>query len=248
MPECSWSWPGIGIEQPDVSLLPSPTIYKPVERIRRQHWWQAWLKPFYIYNSPFDRVLWIDADCTLLGQLYEAFREMDERPLIVRDATSAVTENRPELYRHLPIRSGARTEGVNVNSGVLGFCQLRDKALLNAWGYGVAWAAMNQDKQSLSAWADQGMLLWALHRTGQTQFIRGDLAWNCPVHASRPGAGSAPSPSLLATAAANGHSVLEEIRRRYPDAKIVHWLGDFKLGPQLDRELEQLFLRGAGDW
>jgi len=120
-----------------------------------------------------------------------------------------------------------------------------DEPRLNAWGYGVAWAAMmNPEKQSLSAWADQGMLLWALHRTGQTQVVREDLAWNWPVHRSRPGAASGPSPSLLATAAASGHSVLEEIRRRYPEAKIVHWLGVYKLGRQLDEELERLFCRG----
>jgi len=40
---------------------------------------------------------------------------------------------------------------------------------------------------------------------------------------------------------------LDEIRRRYPDAKIVHWLGDFKLGRQLDRDLEQLFIGRSRD-
>jgi hypothetical protein len=70
--------------------------------------------------------------------------------------------------------------------------------------------------QNLSDWADQGMLLWALHRTGQTRFIRGDSTWNCP-------AGS--GPDLLANTQRGGHSILEEIRRRHPTAKIVHWLG-----------------------
>jgi len=233
------------LAQPGVSLLPLPTIYKPVERIRGQAWWQAWLKPFYVYNAPFDRVLWIDADCTLLGHLHHAFQELAQRPLIVRDATVAATENHPELYRHLTLPDSVRTQGVRLNSGVLGFCKIRDRGLLNAWGYGVAWAALNPEKQSLSAWADQGMLLWAAHRTGQTQVVREDLAWNCPVHRSRPGAAEAPSPGLIAAAASDGRSVLEEIRRRYPEAKIVHWLGDFKLGRQLERELEQLFLGGG---
>jgi YD repeat-containing protein len=64
---------------------------------------------------------------------------------------------------------------------------------------------MNPDKQSLSAWADQGMLLWAAHRTGQTPFIRQDLTWNWPVHRSRPGASEDSSPGLIA-AASNGRN------------------------------------------
>jgi hypothetical protein len=40
--------------------------------------------------------------------------------------------------------------------------------------------------------------------------------------------------------------VLEEIRRRHPTAKIVHWLDPDKLGRQLDREMEQqVFCRGV---
>jgi len=103
---------------------------------------------------------------------------------------------------------------------------------------------MHPDKQSLSAWVDQGMLLWAAHRTAQTQFIRSDMAWNCPVDASRTRRPIDHGPGLIATAASNGHSVLEEIRHRYPDAKIVHWLGVYKLGRQLDEEMERLFSPG----
>jgi len=232
------------LEQPGVTVIPMPTIYKPVERIRGQFWWQAWLKPFYAYNAPFDRVLWIDADCTLLSHLHGAFREISERPLIVRDGTCAVTENHPDLYRHLTLPDSVQTTGVNLNAGVLGLCKIRDKALLNAWAYGVAWAAMHPDKQSLSAWVDQGMLLWAAHRTAQTQFIRSHVAWNCPVDASRTRRPIDHGPGLIATAASNGHSVLEEIRHRYPGAKIVHWLGVYKLGRQLDEEMERLFSPG----
>jgi len=39
--------------------------------------------------------------------------------------------------------------------------------------------------------------------------------------------------------------ILEEIRQRFPDAKIVHWLGPYKLAGQLDREVQQLFLHGV---
>ena len=49
---------------------------------------------------------------------------------------------------------------------------------------------------------------------------------------------------MLQAALGNGCSILEEIGRRYPAAKIVHWLGIYKLSGQLDREVERLFLDG----
>jgi hypothetical protein len=251
------------LQQPGVSLHPMPTIFAPVERIRERAWWQAWLKPFYIFHVPLDRLLWIDADCTVHGDVGPILEAIADQPFLVRDDTIAVTENDPELYQHLPLPADVRTDGVRVNSGVVGLCKIRDRALLNAWAYGVGWAARHADKQSLSAWADQGMLLWALHRTGQTRFIRQELTWNWPVRGFsipdllssvlRGGRGSLEGRGTVGTetvgtesqpTSSGGHSILEEIRRRYPDAKIVHWLGVYKLARQLDEALERLFLHG----
>jgi hypothetical protein len=160
---------------------------------------------------------------------------IEEQPFLVRDDTTAIAENDPELYRYLTLPADARTAGVRVNAGVIGLCKIRDRALLHAWIYGVAWAARNPDRQPLCAWADQGLLLWALLRTGQSRIVRQDLTWNCPVRGFS---------DLLASAWRSGHSILEEIRQRYADAKIVHWLGVYKLAGQLDKELEQVFLHG----
>ena len=223
------------LAQPGVSLHRMPTTFAAIERIRERPWWQAWLKPFYIFHAPLDRLLWIDADCTFQGDVGPVLESIDQQPFLVRDDTIAVTENDPELYRYLTLPPNLDTRGINVNAGVVGLCKIRDRALLSAWTYAVGWAARNPDKQALSAWADQGLLLWALHRTSQTRFIRQDLAWNWPAHAFS---------DLLASTLRGGHSMLEEIRRRCPDAKIVHWLGVYKLARQLDAEMEQLFLHG----
>ncbi len=94
---------------------------------------------------------------------------------------------------------------------------------------------MHPDKQGLSTWADQGMLLWAAHRTGQTHFIRADLAWN------QPGGGCS---NLIAAAVKNSRSIIDQIRAQHPGARIVHWLGPYKLSKQLDRELENLVWHG----
>lgn len=226
------------LDQPGVGVLAMPHIYKPVERIRSRHWWQTWLKPFYIYHVPFDRVVWMDADCVILGDLSEAFELIESQPLLVRDGTDVVTENHPLLYKHLPLPKEARTKGVNLNAGVVGLCKIRDRTLLNAWSYGVAWAAMNPEKQALSAWADQGMLLWAVHQTGMVNAIQSELDWNFP-------AGQAPE--LIANAVNNRHSILDELCQKYPNANVAHWLGTGKLSGQLIDQLERLFVMGFGE-
>jgi len=223
------------LEQPGVTVQSVPTAYPATTKLRQLHWWQSWLKPFQIYQSAFDRVLWIDADCTVQDDVTAVLESIGEQPFLVRDGTTIATENNPELYRYLTLPPGTRTEGINLNAGVVGLCKIRDRALLNAWAYGVDWAARNPDRQALSAWVDQGILLWATHRTGRTSCIRQDLSWNWP-------GGS--TPQLLQAALGNGCSILEEIGRRYPAAKIVHWLGIYKLSGQLDREVERLFLDG----
>ncbi len=223
------------LTQSNVSILPMPLIYKPVDRIRQQHWWQTWLKPFYLFHSPFDRVLWLDADCVILGNLSQAFEVIENRPLLVRDSTGVVTENHSLLYEYLPLPQGSVVEGVTVNAGVVGLCKSRDQSLLAAWAYGVAWMAMNPGNQSLSAWADQGMLLWALHRTKSTAAIQKDVTWNCP---------SKPVQNLIADAVENRCSVLDEIRNKHPGASIVHFLGEGKLSQQMADELERLFVKG----
>ena len=96
---------------------------------------------------------------------------------------------------------------------------------------------MNPEKQALSAWADQGMLLWAAHKTQATSAIQQDLSWNFP---------SLRNARLIARAVRNGRSILDEIRSDHPNAKIVHWLGKNKLSNQLAAELQELFVQGFG--
>ena len=228
--QCDWC-----SAQTGVGLVSVPPIYKPVESIKRRHWWQTWLKPFYIYHAPLDRVLWIDADCVIVGELSHAFGLLDEAPLLVRDGTDVVTENHPVLYENLPLPDGRATNDVNLNAGVVGLCKLRDRPLLNAWAFGVAWAAMHPERQKLSAWADQGMLLWAAHRTDSVGAIRHDLGWNFPAQGTN---------NLILRAVRNQRSILDEIRCDYPGANIVHWLGRRKLSEQLVDELQSLFVDG----
>jgi len=82
---------------------PHATVFAAVERIRERPWWQAWLKPFYVFHAPLDRLLWIDADCTVHGDLGSVLDSIQEQPFLVSDDTIAVTENDPKLYQYMTL-------------------------------------------------------------------------------------------------------------------------------------------------
>ncbi len=215
-----------------VLLWAPPELYQPMQRIRERFWWQAWIKPYYLVQAPFDRVLWIDADCVVLQPLDDAFEHIRNSPLLVRDGTTVVTENDPRLYDHLPLPEGVVTSGVNVNSGVVGICKVRDRNILSAWAWAAQWLAMNPHLQSFSAWADQGLLLWALHHTGMTHHICQKLTFNQPIFQE---------PTLLSGAICNGLSLLKEFRERSPESVILQFLGPHKLSKQLDDQIQKVF-------
>jgi hypothetical protein len=226
------------LAQPGVTCLPIPAVQDTVGAIRRHRWWQTWLKPFYIFEAPFDRVLWIDADCIVLDDLSEAFQLIEKRPLISRDGTGAKTCNDNRLYERLSLGHAVSSEsrdGMNLNAGVLGLCKIRDRSLLHTWAFGIQWAATHAESHPHIAWADQGLLVWALLRTGGADDIRQDLCWNYP---------SFEAGGLIASAAANRRTLLEEIQHRYPAAKIVHWFGIHKLSRQIQEEIQHAFADG----
>ena len=220
------------LQHPSVVVWRKPKLFAPMRRIYRQHWWQAWIKPFYFLQSPFDRSLWIDADCVALKPLHELFEKLDRQPLFFRDGTSVVTENDPRLYQYLPIPEGVSTIGTNVNSGVVGLDRQRDAAILNSWAWAAQWIAMRPPMQKLSAWADQGLLLWALHRNNATNLIDLNLACNRPAFEQD---------GLLSSAFREGRTILAELHRRFPEDTIVHFLGLQKLSSLLDTQFEHVF-------
>lgn len=222
----------------NVLVWAPPVLYEPMQRIRERFWWQAWIKPYYLLQAPFDRVLWIDADCVVVKPLDQIFEQLRSAPLFVRDGTTVVTENDPRLYEHLRLPADASTSGVNVNSGVVGLCKVRDRNILSAWAWAVQWVAMNPQLQQYSAWADQGLLLWALHHTGMTRHIRSDLTLNQPVFQK---------PNLLAGAVESSRSLLAELREQFPTSTILHFLGPHKLSRQLDDQLQKLFFSEKND-
>lgn len=203
--------------------------------VRRLNYWQTWLKPFCLDLADFDRLLWIDADCIVLGSLKDAFDHIAERPLLVRDATEAHTANDPRLDEWLS--PPVDVPDASVNAGVVGLCRQRDQQLLACWAWGIQQISRKPQIQRLAAWWDQGILRWALRERRLVSTIQADLRWNQPAKLES---------QLLTRAVRGGHSILGEISQRYPTATIVHWLGAYKLSRQLAQQFADLFVSGLG--
>lgn len=219
-------------EQSGVVILPMPLTDKWIAPILQEHWWQTWLKPFYVLAAPFDRVLWIDADCVVTGPLEEAFALLDHAPLLVSDRTKAETRNRPRLYRHLAVPEGHDPESVTVNAGVVGLCKIRDRALLDTWCWGIQWAAQQPKLRELVTFADQGILNWAIVRNSLAGVVQTDTRWNSPCKHEG---------ILLLDGHRDSESLLSTIRRLHTGATIVHWYGIYKLPSILVSELSRDF-------
>ena len=220
------------LDNSNVLLWSLPVFYRPMRMIRERDWWQAWVKPYYLVQAPFDRVLWIDADCVVLKPLDAVFETLRKGPIFIRDGTDVNTENDPRLYDHLPLPVGAITQGVNVNSGVVGVCKKRDRRILSAWAWASQWLSMHPGLQPLSSWADQGLFLWAILNSGAADEIRSSLSLNQPVMQQ---------PGLLAGAATAGTTAMAELQKRFPDAEILHFFGPYKLSRQMDDQLQEIF-------
>lgn len=222
--------------------LPGVSVHQPawectyLARIRNLPCWPLWSKPFLVYASPFRRTLWIDADCTVVSGMEDIFRELDERPVLVRDQTPARTENTEAFYRCLPVGSASTVVSPNApNSGVVGLDLHRDRELLAAWAWAAGMVARNPTWAREVAWCDQGVLLWALKRLDSTFLVRESNSWNCASFEVK---------GMIDEAVRNGASILNVIAARFPATVIVHWLGCFKLSSQLRREMDDLIFRG----
>ncbi len=221
------------LRQGNVCCRPLPPMSESLDRFVGQHRWQAWLKPTYIADAPFDQLLWVDADCVVLSPLQEVFQEIEDAPLLMPEVAVGCGANHSDLYtRHLPIRDAQRRGNAEMNNGVIGFDRHRDRELIDAWLYVVQWAVEHPELRHLIRWYDQGALLWAILRTENESHIRTCRNWNYPAN---------PNGQLLARAVENKISLLDAIRAAHPDARIVHWFGLIKLSVALNEEINQLF-------
>lgn len=140
--------------------------------------WQGWNKPYYMATSPFDRTLWIDSDCVVIGDLQPLFHEIEQGPFVIRHWDEPYPQpNHSSLYHRfrVPVRL---PPGRGINSGVVGLKIDRDAELLEAWSGLVSHAAMDPTIRPLISWYDEGALQWALEETGTTERVLPWHGWN----------------------------------------------------------------------
>ncbi len=221
------------LRQPNVTCRPLPPLTRVMREFVGSHRWQAWLKPAYIWDAPFDRILWLDADCVVLDSVSDAFARIDDGPFLLPEVCPGGGRNHPRLYKILPIDDREQRQGIEINNGVIGLDRRRDQDLLAAWLYGVEWAISNSGRRHLMRWYDQGAMLWAILKTGREGNIVSDQTWNYPAK---------PLTHMVRQATRNGQGILAAIREAHPEASLVHWFGMNKLSVALDNEIRNIFL------
>jgi hypothetical protein len=226
------------LSQTNVTCRPLPAMSDSLAGFVGEHRWQAWLKPAYIHDAPFDQLLWLDADCVVLSPLEELFQQLEDAPVLMPEVALGCGANHSTLYAHyLPIRDPEIRGAAEMNNGVIGFDRHRDRDLIAAWLYAVQWAVEHPELRHLFRWYDQGALLWAILRTENEHHIRESHDWNYPASVTG---------QLVRHAVENGVSVLDAIRAGHPTARIVHWFGLIKLSVALNEEVSRLFASEVG--
>jgi lipopolysaccharide biosynthesis glycosyltransferase len=195
----------------------------------------AWLKPLYIALAPYDRVVWIDADCVVLQPLDPLFDAVARGPYVAADPFPEFVRNRPEFYSHLPLPDG-REPGTHLNSGVLGVDRTRDRELLAAWIFALQWASDPLHRAHVTL-QDQGLLNWAIWSLRLDDAIQPSQYWNTPPRMQEP---------LWGPAMAKGASVWSHLRDEYPGVGILHWMGSFKLFDRLAADAAEAFTKPLG--
>ena len=93
------SQPGLGLHR----LWP---WHPRLNHLLKAHFWQTWIKPIYLYQAPYDRVLWIDSDCVLLDDVSPAFEILKERPLLIKDPSRGPRTTTRSFIIRSPYRLG----------------------------------------------------------------------------------------------------------------------------------------------
>lgn len=212
-------WPG-------VRVLPRPNLPAPQAAMADVQKPEAWLKPVLMTHTPFDETLWIDADCIVLRDLSPIWKRVASGPFIVMDPFQLYIRNKDELYGMLPTPPGC-LPSLYANTGVFGFRRDRDWNLLAAWTYAFQ-AAVDAKLRALVAFQDQGLFNWALYRLRMGDVIEQEPTWNHLPRRDEP---------ILPAMYRTNKGLWDHLRDAYPDAGIIHWMGDAKLPNALSRDL-----------
>jgi hypothetical protein len=141
--------------------------------------WQAWNKACYLRISPFERTLWLDADCLVVGDLRPLFARISQGPFgIVQPFGGRAWGNKEELYQRFPVSVRLPMKR-SVNGGVLGFgADQRARALLDLWEQITTEAGRAPELRDYFVWCDEGALHWTAEKLGLLELGVDERGWN----------------------------------------------------------------------
>jgi lipopolysaccharide biosynthesis glycosyltransferase len=148
---------------------------------QKDHLWQTWNKPFYIYSSPYKKTLWIDSDCIVVNDLRPLFDKIEEQPVFMQHPAGAgyTGGNQDQLYHRFPVKSRLSKEN-SINAGVVGVNKSKEhQELVYNWMKMVNNAFRFKDVERLIGWHDEGCLHWAVCATGMADLVIKKPEWNC---------------------------------------------------------------------
>ena len=174
------------------------------------HMWQTWNKPLYFKACDHKRVLWLDTDCVVSGDLRLAFERLKTHPVLVKDpADSMIYKNGDHLYKIRPVKQ--RLNVTYANGGIVGLAKDRDDTLLSEWIDCIREASRSDPVVHNIKWFDQGCLNWAIERLGVKNLI-----WHDPRFCVQGAMGETAGPIPL---------IEERLLRSKPETVITHFAG-----------------------
>lgn len=206
-----------------LSKLPRVKIAPKIDILfNRIDYWQAWIKPIYIKNSPFKKTMWIDCDTIVTGELMDIVEEASDKPLFTADHSGIKegTYNNDDLYKIMPIEGVSKDTGEYLNTGVFIIDIERDFELLDEWLNCVLAAGENPEiAKAIMCW-DQGACKWALQKLNMLNTINSKKEYNFPARSRQ-------CPFPVTHKAMD--VFLNNIKQAIDDKVVVfHWMGSPK--------------------
>jgi hypothetical protein len=146
-------------------------------------YWQAWAKPFYVQNSAFKKIMWIDCDTVITGNLMEIVDAAADQPFFTADHTgiNEGTYNDPALYMLMPLDGVTKDFGKYLNTGVFILDRDRDVELIREWCNFVQEAVENHQIELTTKCWDQGACKWVLQKLNLLHTINSKIEFNYPA-------------------------------------------------------------------
>lgn len=223
----------------DIDIVDIPEVESQWMKSSFANRWIQWSKPYIIKriidDYKLEKCLWLDSDLVVLKPLDELFEYIDKEFLIIKDyfaPQSCLNDN--ELYERFGVND--TSNGVAINSGVVGMLLPRDNFILDGWLKNTKEVADDPTIKKYIKLYDQGVLLWAmieldvLNKALPYKLWNNKAKKNCYEFDTASKKSSSPQhqwpwPNINRM----GGDIIDELKLDNPESTIAHFAGVPKL-------------------